>query len=249
MGYLTNTSTTPSTDSSEDHYCTESEIMYNVTLRGGITSGRFRDRGKVPTVKECAEVSTWVMFKIVKWCIFALTGSISYSVDISSWSKQCKKGTKGRSAFLSDGRRPPSNAGYSILEQILRLWSYIIVLKVVRDHSSRKTCYQKTWRPRVFVYHPRCYSPVCKKGLLIRSINLWLTYNFSSHSLDLLYCQGMRPSIHVEEPMFLRLLLQPITLRCRQSQIVSVWSNYSIHLCQNDKRSERNKATKWETQL
>ena len=56
MGYLTN-DTTPSADSSEDHYCTESEVMYNVTLRGGITAGRFRDRGKVPSIKECAEVS------------------------------------------------------------------------------------------------------------------------------------------------------------------------------------------------
>lgn len=45
-------------DISEDHYCTDSEVMHNVTLRGGITSGFFRDRGIIPSVKECADVSS-----------------------------------------------------------------------------------------------------------------------------------------------------------------------------------------------
>ncbi|EDO45526.1 predicted protein [Nematostella vectensis] len=53
-GHSGNSSNTNSV--SDDHYCTESEIITNVTLRGGITAGRFRDRGRVPGIKECAEV-------------------------------------------------------------------------------------------------------------------------------------------------------------------------------------------------
>lgn len=42
--------------SSNEHYCTNSEVMTNVTLRGGITAGKFRDRGKIKHVKECVNI-------------------------------------------------------------------------------------------------------------------------------------------------------------------------------------------------
>jgi len=43
--------TTDDLDTKEEGYCTNSEVMSNVTFRGGITTGRFRDRGKVPNMR------------------------------------------------------------------------------------------------------------------------------------------------------------------------------------------------------
>ena len=43
-------------DKNTEHYCTNSEVMTNVTLRGGITAGKFLDRGKIRHIKECVEI-------------------------------------------------------------------------------------------------------------------------------------------------------------------------------------------------
>lgn len=43
-------------DTKEEGYCTNSEEMTNVTLRGGISTGHFRDRGKVPNMRACVEI-------------------------------------------------------------------------------------------------------------------------------------------------------------------------------------------------
>lgn len=39
-----------------DHYCTNSEVMTNVTLKGGLRAGKFRDHGKIRHVKECVDI-------------------------------------------------------------------------------------------------------------------------------------------------------------------------------------------------
>ena len=36
--------------------CTNSEVLYNVTLRGGVKTGKFRDHGKVSSLTECVDI-------------------------------------------------------------------------------------------------------------------------------------------------------------------------------------------------
>ena len=60
-----------------EHYCTNSEIMYNVTLQGGITAGKFRDRGVLPNMQECLRICC-----IAKSCDLAfMLGSHCFSVS------------------------------------------------------------------------------------------------------------------------------------------------------------------------
>ncbi|CAB3999838.1 Hypothetical predicted protein [Paramuricea clavata] len=70
----------PSVDS--EHYCTNSEIMYNVTLRGGITSGTFRDRGVLPNMQECLRI-----------CCIAKSCDLAFMLSNRCFSVTCKKQT------------------------------------------------------------------------------------------------------------------------------------------------------------
>ena len=70
----------PSVDS--EHYCTNSEIMYNVTLRGGITSGTFRDRGVLPNMQECLRI-----------CCVAKSCDLAFMLSNRCFSVTCKKQT------------------------------------------------------------------------------------------------------------------------------------------------------------
>lgn len=70
----------PSVDS--EHYCTNSEIMYNVTLRGGITSGTFRDRGKLPNMQECLRI-----------CCIAKSCDLAFMLSNHCFSVTCKNQT------------------------------------------------------------------------------------------------------------------------------------------------------------
>ncbi|XP_028404361.1 uncharacterized protein LOC114527001 isoform X2 [Dendronephthya gigantea] len=70
----------PSVDS--DHYCTNSELMYNVTLRGGITAGKFRDRGVLPSMQECLRV-----------CCIAKSCDLAFMLSNHCFSVTCKNQT------------------------------------------------------------------------------------------------------------------------------------------------------------
>ena len=62
----------------EDPGCTNSEIMRNVTLRGGITSGRFKDRGKITDIRECLKI-----------CCLAKTCDLAFMLEDNCFSVEC----------------------------------------------------------------------------------------------------------------------------------------------------------------
>lgn len=65
-------------DAKEEGYCTNSEVMTNVTLRGGISTGRFRDRGKVPNMKACVEI-----------CCISKTCDVAFLLKNNCFSVTC----------------------------------------------------------------------------------------------------------------------------------------------------------------
>ena len=65
-------------DTKEEGYCTNSEVMTNVTLRGGIATGRFRDRGKVPNMKACVEI-----------CCISKTCDVAFLLKNNCFSVTC----------------------------------------------------------------------------------------------------------------------------------------------------------------
>ena len=56
--------------------------MYNVTLRGGITSGTFRDRGKLPNMQECLRI-----------CCIAKSCDLAFMLSNHCFSVTCKNQT------------------------------------------------------------------------------------------------------------------------------------------------------------
>lgn len=69
--------------------------MTNVTLRGGITTGRFRDRGKVPNMRACVEICC-----ISKSCDVAfLLKNNCFSV--TCFSEKLCEAVKARSSIYS----------------------------------------------------------------------------------------------------------------------------------------------------
>ena len=52
--------------------------MSNVTLRGGISTGRFRDRGKVPNMKACVEI-----------CCISKTCDVAFLLKNNCFSVTC----------------------------------------------------------------------------------------------------------------------------------------------------------------
>lgn len=52
--------------------------MANVTLRGGISTGRFRDRGKVPNMKACVEI-----------CCISKTCDVAFLLKNNCFSVTC----------------------------------------------------------------------------------------------------------------------------------------------------------------
>ena len=65
-------------DPKEEGYCTNSEVISNVTLRGGISTGRFRDRGKVPNMKACVEI-----------CCISKTCDVAFMLKNNCFSVTC----------------------------------------------------------------------------------------------------------------------------------------------------------------
>ena len=65
-------------DTKEEGYCTNSEVMTNVTLRGGISTGRFRNRGKVPNMKACVEI-----------CCISKTCDVAFLLKNNCFSVTC----------------------------------------------------------------------------------------------------------------------------------------------------------------
>lgn len=70
--------TSDNLDTKEEGYCTNSEVMTNVTLRGGITTGRFRDRGKVPNMRVCVEI-----------CCISKTCDVAFMLKNNCFSVTC----------------------------------------------------------------------------------------------------------------------------------------------------------------
>ena len=65
----------------EDLGCTNSEIMRNVTLRGGITAGRFRDRGEMADFRQCIKICC-----LSKQCDLAfMLRNNCFTVECKSW--------------------------------------------------------------------------------------------------------------------------------------------------------------------
>ena len=56
--------------------------MYNVTLRGGITSGTFRDRGKLPNMQECLRI-----------CCIAKSCNLAFMLSNHCFSVTCRNQT------------------------------------------------------------------------------------------------------------------------------------------------------------
>ena len=82
-------------DTKEEGYCTNSEIMANVTLRGGIATGRFRDRGKVPNMRACVEI-----------CCISKTCDVAFLLKNNCFSVTCLneklcEAVKARSSIYS----------------------------------------------------------------------------------------------------------------------------------------------------
>lgn len=73
-----NSATEEELDTKEEGYCTNSEVMTNVTLRGGIAAGRFRDRGKVPSIQACVEI-----------CCISKTCDVAFLLKNNCFSVTC----------------------------------------------------------------------------------------------------------------------------------------------------------------
>eukprot|EP00112_Aurelia_sp_Birch-Aquarium-sp1_P020371 Seg523.12 transcript_id=Seg523.12/GoldUCD/mRNA.D3Y31 product="hypothetical protein" protein_id=Seg523.12/GoldUCD/D3Y31 len=63
----------------EDLGCTNSEIMKNVTLRGGITAGRFRDRGEMADFRQC-----------IKICCLSKQCDLAFMLRNNCFTVECK---------------------------------------------------------------------------------------------------------------------------------------------------------------
>lgn len=58
-GGLTATPTTPTTTTTRKpplHKCLQNNVYYGVALKGGWTSGKFTDKGLVPSLRRCVEL-------------------------------------------------------------------------------------------------------------------------------------------------------------------------------------------------
>lgn len=82
-------------DTKEEGYCTNSEVMTNVTFRAGISAGRFRDRGKVQSMRTCVEI-----------CCISKTCDVAFMLKNNCFSVTCLsenlcEAVKARSSIYS----------------------------------------------------------------------------------------------------------------------------------------------------
>eukprot|EP00794_Sanderia_malayensis_P012050 gene12050-13293_t len=63
----------------EDSGCTNSEIIRNVTLRGGITAGKFKDRGKMEDFGQCLKI-----------CCLSKTCDLAFMLSNNCFSVECE---------------------------------------------------------------------------------------------------------------------------------------------------------------